>query len=129
MKVITNSIYQNKNSIYRHFNPDRMNKYLENDTMAIKEILLVVKVELKLDLHKLENCIYTQNLIEIKFISHKLFGTCATIGLERLSKIARELERQDVFNDNLFNQLFKRLKSESILAIEIMNSYIYSKSF
>ena len=41
-----------------HFNLERINKYLGNDELAIKEILLVVISEIKLSSNKIENCIF-----------------------------------------------------------------------
>jgi len=112
-----------------HFNLERMNKYLDNDEFAIKEILLIVISDIKLSLTKLENCIYTKNIAQIGAISHNLFGTSATIGLEELSKIARLIERETAFNEIVLAKLFKKLKAEIILVTDLMNNYIYNKSF
>ena len=113
----------------KHFNLERLNKYLANDEYAIKEILLIVSAELKTSFNKLENCIYTKNINEMGAIAHNLFGTCATIGLEELSKIARFIERETIYDEVLLSNLIKKLKSEIILVTDLINSYVYKRSF
>ena len=112
-----------------HFNLERINKYLGNDELAIKEILLVVISEIKLSSNKIENCIYTQNIDQIQYLAHNLYGTCATIGLEELSKIARLIEQETQFNHDVLTPLIKKLKSEIVFVSELMNSYIYKTTF
>jgi HPt (histidine-containing phosphotransfer) domain-containing protein len=129
MKNIINAAFDNYQMQANHFNLERIKKYLGNDTKAIKEILLIVVADIKLSSNKIEHCIFTKNIKEIKNISHNLYGTCATIGLEELSKIARKIEQQDIFNDIVFNQLLKKLKSEITICINLINSYIYKDSF
>jgi HPt (histidine-containing phosphotransfer) domain-containing protein len=113
----------------KHFNLERLNKYLKNDEYAIKQILLTVISELKLSINKLDNCIHTKNMNEIGIISHNLYGTCATIGLEELSRIARLIEQESNFNEVVLTNLIKKIKSEIILVTDLMNNYIYKHSF
>jgi HPt (histidine-containing phosphotransfer) domain-containing protein len=129
MKNIINTTFDNYQIHVNHFNLERIKKYLGNDTIAIKEILLIVVADIKLSSKKIEHCIFTKNINEIKNIAHNLYGTCATIGLENLSKIARKIEQEQVFDDIAYYQLLKKLKSEISICTNLIHNYIYMDSF
>lgn len=107
-----------------HFNFDSLYKYLGEDKETIKEILLMVLEELKQSIKKFEDYIFNERLDEIKFTAHKLVGTTASVGLERLCTTVRKIEEQKDFNPGVLNQLLSSLKSEAKMVKSLINSYL-----
>lgn len=108
----------------RHFNFDRLNEYLGNDRETIKKILLLVLNELKTSIEKIEKCIFDGSLQDIKDTAHKLAGTTASVGLDRLCVLVKKLEHIPMFDPELIKNYLRTLKSEVKLAKKIIKRYL-----
>lgn len=107
-----------------HFNFDRMYKYLGNDKESIKEILLIVLDELKSSVQKFEDHIFNGSLQEIQNTAHKLIGTAASVGLEKLCATAKKIEQIKHFDSETLQVLLSKLKAEATLVKKLIKSYL-----
>ncbi len=107
-----------------HLNFERMYKYLGDDKESIKEILLMVLEELKLSVQKFEDYIFNECLAEIKTMAHKLVGTTASVGLEKLCATARKIEQLNYFDSEALQALLSKFKYEANLVKKLINSYL-----
>ena len=108
----------------RHFNFNRLNKYVGNDKETIKKILLMVLDELRLSVQKFEDYIFNGSLAEIKHTAHKLVGTTATVGLEKLCTTARKIEQINSFDSKTLQTLISNFKHEAKLVNILIKSYL-----
>lgn len=115
---------ENAENQIRHFNFDRLNEYLGNDRETIKEILLLVLDELKSSVKKIEGYIFNERLDDIKDTAHKLAGTTASVGLDRLCTLVRKLEQIPKFDHDVIKSYLRTLKSEIKLAKKIIKGYL-----
>lgn len=103
-----------------HFNFERIKNYVGSDKDTINYILNLTIEELHTSLNIIENHILSNNLKGIKDTCHKLFGTAVTVGLEKLSVLARQLESLNQLNQSLINDLLGKMKSEISLVVKLL---------
>lgn len=106
-----------------HFNIEIIKIYVGSDKETINDILSLTITELNLALNKIELCLKNSNLTGIKDISHKLFGTAATLGLEKLSILAREFDSLTQIN-KLLHDLIVKMKEEINLVVNLIHKEI-----
>ncbi|OAQ38004.1 hypothetical protein A5893_16690 [Pedobacter psychrophilus] len=113
----------------KHFNTDRMFRYLGQDIETAKEILNMVLIELEVSLKTFEDYIFTNNLNGIKSTAHKLIGTSSSVGLIELSNIARKFESEPEFDPILINIYFSKIKKEVNFVVQLINNFLRYPSF
>ncbi len=112
------------NDTLAHFNIERIKHYVGSDTETINYVLNLAIEELNASLQNIEHHVYNKNIKGIKETSHKLFGTSVTVGLEKLSLLARQLEGININNQILISELFSKMKSEIILVVKLLKQQI-----
>lgn len=117
-------VNENPSARARHFNFDKMYKYLGDDKETIKEILLAVLDDLKLSVQKFEDYIFNERLDDIKATAHKLVGTTASVGLDKLCATVKKLEQLKKFDTAILNQHLATFKTEIILVKKLINNYL-----
>ncbi|MFC5285409.1 Hpt domain-containing protein [Pedobacter alpinus] len=107
-----------------HFNFERIRNYVGSDKDTINYILNLTIDELHSSLSIIENHVLSNNLKGIKDTCHKLFGTAVTVGLEKLSVLARQLEHLNQFNQMLVNDLLSKMKLEINIVVKLLKQKI-----
>lgn len=124
LAVVMLELEENGLNEVTHFNFDKMYSYLGRDRQCIREILFAVLDELKTTVNKLENCIRNRRLKEIRDTAHRLVGTVATVGLDRLCATLRKLEQLNRFDPIALDKEFNNLKKEILLINKLVSRYL-----
>ncbi len=114
--------YSEDQSLQPNF--DRMYESFGKDKECIKMILLLVVDDLKLTAQKFEIFLKKGKLDEINEAAHKLLGTTASVGLDRLTAVTRNIETISKSNPSDLRHYLSIFKSESKMAERMINDYL-----
>ncbi|MDR7130746.1 PAS domain S-box-containing protein [Algoriphagus sp. 4150] len=103
-----------------HYNPEKLKDYTDNDPQVLRDILTIVKSELKNSLSLLEEAIHREDLTGINEVGHKVYGTAISAEMHKLAKIAFELEHLEAYCAPTIDTLYQALDSEINLVLKMM---------
>ncbi len=105
------------------FNDEKLKSYLGNDKKVIRELLKMVKTEIKDALQNLDNHINAKDLHGINSVGHKLYGTAASTGLEQLAVFASKMEQIAAIDDINIALLRNQVKDEMDEIATLIDNY------
>ncbi|REG94699.1 PAS domain-containing hybrid sensor histidine kinase/response regulator [Algoriphagus antarcticus] len=105
-----------------HYNPAKLENYTDHDPEVLKEILIIVKSELRSSLVSLKEVIQEKELTQINEAGHKLYGTAISSGMKRLAKMANEFEHLDTYDMRQMNALYQDIEEEIGLVLKIIET-------
>jgi PAS domain S-box-containing protein len=109
-----------------HFDAEVLKSYLGEDEVNV-EILELTCGEVKKSAETLAQYVREKDLAGIRAVGHKLAGTTGSVGLKRLSVLARQLNGLSAFHENEVQALLKETLAEVTLVIDIIQQYIAGK--
>ncbi|OAQ38005.1 hybrid sensor histidine kinase/response regulator [Pedobacter psychrophilus] len=110
------------------FNRDKVRDFMGNDTDTIKIVLNLTIKEIQSADDNFKKLISdpNPNLMAIKALGHKLYGTAAGTGLEILSAMARQIEWLEKADNNELKKLYKEVSKEIELCKDLIHSELAS---
>jgi PAS domain S-box-containing protein len=123
--------YQSEPGIYKgneskideqvHFDINHMKMFIGDDDDLLNEVIGLTKRELTASVMALKIHTQNANLAGLKSVGHKLYGTAATAGLNKLSIQAREFEYMKEFDKAVAEQMLHNTEEEVNLVLTLLH--------
>ncbi len=93
---------------------------MTDDFEVKRQFIKLAQTEIEESAKALNKAILEKDLVALNAIGHKLKGTCFTVGLTQLSKLANAFEKLEAFEEKHVNSLFELILFE----IRIVNKLL-----
>lgn len=109
-----------KSKLKEHFSKTWLDDGLTDDFEVKRQFIKLAQTEIEESAKALNKAILEKDLVALNAIGHKLKGTCFTVGLTQLSKLANAFEKLEAFEEKHVNSLFELILFE----IRIVNKLL-----
>lgn len=106
----------------QHYNEEQLKLYYDNDIALINEIKKMVVEQLEENFEQIKTVILEKDLVNIKKIGHKLYGTASTAGLEILAILSKELELITEYEEIETKNIWTRIEQEIPTVINLLKN-------
>ncbi len=103
-----------------HFNVETIKSYVGDDNEILEEFLGLTISELEKSCNALLEEADKKNLVGLKKIGHKLYGTAVTAGTLALAELAREIELLTEFNPEVVARLLLQTQDEVLVVKQLI---------
>ncbi len=103
---------------------DKLNELLGGDEDLILSTLSIARKQLIAFCEDFAAAVANKDLDALHFLGHKLYGTSATIGIDKLSKLAKDIEHLPAYDDAAITNMITEMNVEIEAALtEIGKQY------
>jgi PAS domain S-box-containing protein len=91
---------------------DKLYHLLAGDEDLIVSTLIIARKQLSGFKQDFTEALHAQDLKALRFWGHKLYGTAATVGVDTLANLAREIEQLEAYDNQLVSDKVQHIISE-----------------